>query len=250
MWPWGLAVGSHGELVAEDELLPLLHDADAEVCRCCELALHAGDSKISTSFWPGSSAMKARRRVWKCCSFWTVPAIWTRNLAAPVSARILAAVRAAAVRAAAGQNVVDLRDRLLDMAQNGRQPNGATELAGAYLRFPWREWPAIVACRIGLHFVRAETVRERSLRNRQVERTELRMGRPGAPLPANWLHLLLNPGSLHRGLSEGGCPRLARHHYYFPPGLTNTSRKRKRRFFAACSPENRRFWLVRNLASL
>ena len=47
-----LAVGSNPDLVAEDDLLPLLHDADAEVCQFCEVALRAGGFRIGTLSWP------------------------------------------------------------------------------------------------------------------------------------------------------------------------------------------------------
>jgi HEAT repeat protein len=128
-----LAVGSHADLVTDDELLPLLHDADAEVCRLCEIALRSRgleDQHIVLARLISDERPTARLEVLRYLELAgdLDPGVWLRRLCQDSSP----AVRAAAARAAANQDVADLRDRLRDMAQNDASPT-VRQIAGHYL---------------------------------------------------------------------------------------------------------------------
>jgi HEAT repeat protein len=129
-----LAVGSNTDLATEDDLLPLLHDADAEVSRLCEVALRSrglSDQHIILARLISDERPMARLEVLEYLhqARDLAPGVWLRRLCQDLSP----AVRAAAIRTAAYYDVVDLRDRLREMAQNDASPT-VRQLAGHYLR--------------------------------------------------------------------------------------------------------------------
>lgn len=118
-----LAVGMAEKTVAEDELLPLLHDADAEVRRLCETALRGrglSEDHLRLARWISDPLPSARLQVLE--HLWHVEDLdvntWLRRLTQDTDV----AVRAAAVRAAATQTLVDLSDRLRQMAHDDPSP--------------------------------------------------------------------------------------------------------------------------------
>jgi hypothetical protein len=131
-----LALGASQELVSEEELLPLLHDRDVEVQHLCELALrgrglqqgHLELARLISDENPVArlqvlQKLRGQRDI--------EPGVWLRRLSQDPAP----AVRAAAVRAAAVQPRVDLRDRLQEMAQKDASPT-VRELAAHYLVRP------------------------------------------------------------------------------------------------------------------
>jgi hypothetical protein len=128
-----LAVGPSTEAVATDDLLPWLHDADAEVRRLCETALqgrglqsnHIKLAKLITDERP-----RVRLEVLGLLS--RTPdldaGVWLRRL----SQDPVAAVRAAALRAAAEQPSVNFSDRTDQMSRTDPSPT-VRQLAHFYL---------------------------------------------------------------------------------------------------------------------
>jgi hypothetical protein len=118
-----LAVGMAQQTVNEDELLPLLHDPDAEVRRLCEAALrsrglredHLKLARLISDVRP-SSRLEVLDHLARSTDL--EPGAWLRRLSQDSSP----AVRAAAVRAAAAQSEVDLSDRLRQLAQEDPSP--------------------------------------------------------------------------------------------------------------------------------
>ena len=128
-----LALGPARELVSDDDLLPLLHDADDEVQNLCELALRGRglpENHILLARLISDPRPTARLQVLQHLQAATdlEPGVWLRRLCQDPAP----AVRAAAVRAAASQSQVDLRDCLNEMAQQDPSLT-VRQLAGHYL---------------------------------------------------------------------------------------------------------------------
>lgn len=128
-----LALAGQRDLVDDDDLLPLLHDDDLEVQRICELALRSRglqDSHILLARLISDPSPSARLlvldRLRQAPDL--EPGVWLQRLSADPAP----AVRAAAVRAAAGQKQVDLRARISEMASKDPSPT-VRQLAGFYL---------------------------------------------------------------------------------------------------------------------
>jgi HEAT repeat protein len=115
-----VALASARDIVSEDELLPLLHDADFEIQQLCEAALRSrglGDEHIEMARDISDTSPAARLRVIERIGRardLDNPTAWLRRL----SQDGCAAVRAAAIRAASQHPRVDLGDRLREMAQH------------------------------------------------------------------------------------------------------------------------------------
>jgi HEAT repeat protein len=128
-----LAVGPAPEAMADEDLLYYLHDPDAKVRQLCEIALrgrglrdnHLKLGKLMTDHRP-----EVRLEVLDYLRHDNdlEPGIWLRRLSHDSSP----AVRAAAVRAAAEQPLIDLRDRLEQMVQNDPSPT-VQQVAKYYL---------------------------------------------------------------------------------------------------------------------
>ena len=128
-----LAVSTAPAVVSDEELLPLLHDPDEEVRNLCELALRSrglGENHILLARYISDDRPTARLRVLQLLreTHDLEPGVWLRRLCQDPAP----AVRAAAIRAAAGQSGVDLTGCLTDMA---RQDPSLTvrQLAAHYL---------------------------------------------------------------------------------------------------------------------
>lgn len=113
------AVGSSEEVVATDDLLHALHDPDAEVRRMCEAALRGRGlvsnqdlamARLISDAKPGVR-LQVLDRLARAADL--EPGVWLRRLSQDPAP----AVRAAAVRAAAELEDVDLSDRLEKMVQ-------------------------------------------------------------------------------------------------------------------------------------
>jgi hypothetical protein len=133
-----VAVGPSKGTVAEDELLPLLHDADPEVCRLAEAALHSRgmpESHIVLARLISDERPAARLQVVdRLVSAADLPGgvgVWLRRLSRDTEP----AVRAAAVRAAYFQTQVDLRDRLEQMSKQDPSPT-VRQIAAHFLGRP------------------------------------------------------------------------------------------------------------------
>jgi hypothetical protein len=118
-----LALGLAQEAARDEELLPLLHDPDAEVRRLCEGALRSrglSDDHLLLARLISDSRPAARLQVLDHLAMTAdlEPGAWLRQLSVDPNP----AVRAAAVRAAAGQTQVDLRERLRQLAQEDPSP--------------------------------------------------------------------------------------------------------------------------------
>lgn len=134
-----VAVGAARDAVADDELLRWLHDPDGAVRQLCEQALrgrglqdqHLKLGRLLTDRTPGTrlQVLEQLRRANDL-----EPGVWLRRLSHDADP----AVRAAAVRAAAEQPFVDLRDRLEQMARNDPSPS-VRQLAEFYLRARQRD---------------------------------------------------------------------------------------------------------------
>jgi len=118
-----LTVGMAEKTVSEDELLPLLHDPDAEVRRLCETALRGRglqDDHLQLARLISDRRPSSRLEVLEL--LWHVEDLdlstWLRRLSQDVDG----AVRAAAVREIASQTLVDLSDRLRQMAHDDPSP--------------------------------------------------------------------------------------------------------------------------------
>lgn len=129
-----VALGPLVEVVSDDELLPMLHDADSEVRRVSELALRGrGLSENNILMARLMSAPQARDRL-QVVHHLDEDAelnigVWLDRLSRDPSP----AVRAAALRAAMSQSRADLRPRILQMAQQDGSPT-VRQLALYYLQ--------------------------------------------------------------------------------------------------------------------
>jgi HEAT repeats len=128
-----LALGPAKDLISDDDLLPLLHDADDEVQNLCELALRSRglqENHILLARLISDEQPSARLQVLEHLREATdlEPGVWLQLLCHDSSP----AVRAAAVRAVASQPQVDLRNCLHEMAQQDPSPT-VRQLAGHYL---------------------------------------------------------------------------------------------------------------------
>jgi HEAT repeat protein len=133
-----LALGMDQTTVSDEILLPLLHDEDAEVRRLCEGALRSrglNDEHLLLARLISDHRPSARLQVLEHLAIQTdlEPGAWLRRL----SQDPVPAVRAAAVRAAAGQNQVDLTDRLRQLAHDDPSPT-VRQLAGHYAELHFR----------------------------------------------------------------------------------------------------------------
>lgn len=131
-----LAVADAREAVHDDQLLPCLHDPDAEVRRLCEQTLIARGlrreylelGRLLTDPQPAR-----RLQVLDCLRESTEldTGLWLRRLSLDASP----SVRAAAVRAMSQQTFVDLSDRIEQMAREDSSPT-VCQLAQFYLNCP------------------------------------------------------------------------------------------------------------------
>jgi hypothetical protein len=127
-----LAVGLAEQVIAEDDLLPLLHDPDAEVRRLCEGALRGRgrqEKDIRLARLISHPAADGRLQLLRHLQQAEYPGVWLRRLSQDPDA----AVRAAAVRAAAEHPQVDLADRLQEM-RDGDPSATVRQLAAYYLQ--------------------------------------------------------------------------------------------------------------------
>ena len=128
-----LAVGSAPEVIATDDLLHWLHDPDPKVRQLCEKALQGRglrEEQIQLGRLLTDPEAQRRLGVVDCLrrTRRVDPAVWLRRL----SHDPCPAVRAAAVRASGEFELVDLTDRLEQIAQN--DPNVTVrQLARFYL---------------------------------------------------------------------------------------------------------------------
>jgi hypothetical protein len=133
-----LSVAGAREAVHDDQLLPCLHDADAEVRRLCEQALIARGlrreyvelGRLLTDPQPATRLRvldRLRESTELDCG------LWLRRLSHDTSP----SVRAAAVRAMSQQTFVDLSDRIDQMARGDDSPT-VRQLADYYLNCPRR----------------------------------------------------------------------------------------------------------------
>jgi hypothetical protein len=118
-----LAVGLSEEAISVDDLLPLLHDADAMVCRLCEAALRKrGLEERHLRLGWLVSAPRAEDRLGVLRHLEAAadldPGVWLRRLTQDPDA----AVRFAAMAAAAANRQVDLSDRLRQMRDSDPSP--------------------------------------------------------------------------------------------------------------------------------
>jgi hypothetical protein len=128
-----LAVAGAREAIHDDQLLPCLHDADPEVRRLCEQALLARGlrreyldlGRLLTDPRP-AMRLQVLDRLRNSTELDT--GLWLRRLSHDVSP----AVRVAAMRVMAQQTLVDLSDRIDQMAQDDSSPT-VRQLAGYYL---------------------------------------------------------------------------------------------------------------------
>ncbi len=119
-----LAVGSAADVVLDETLLPYLRDSDDEVRRLSEQALRArglSDDHIRLSRLLIDPAPSERLKVLDHLgdSADLEPGVWLRRLSHDPAP----SVRASAVRVMALQNVVDLSDRLDQMARTDPSPS-------------------------------------------------------------------------------------------------------------------------------
>jgi hypothetical protein len=128
------ALGPAGDAVTTDDLLRSLHDSDEDVRRLCEATLR-GRGLRNEDVALGRLISDPRAGV-RLQVFDTLrrandlePGVWLRRM----SNDPVAAVRAAAVRAAGEQAQVDLTDRLTQMAQTDPSPT-VRQLATFYVR--------------------------------------------------------------------------------------------------------------------
>ena len=129
-----LVLGPNQELLPEDDLLPLLHDADAEVCRLCEVVLRSRglrDQHIMLARLISDESPAVRLDVLEFLEEIPdlEPGVWLKRLCQDPAP----AVRAAAARSAAGQSRVDLSEHLRDLALNDSSAT-VRQIAGHYLR--------------------------------------------------------------------------------------------------------------------
>jgi hypothetical protein len=128
-----LAVGPAPDLIGTDALLFWLHDPDMRTRRLCEIALRGRglrDDQLRMGRLITDPHAKTRMHVLFCLGQGTdvEPTAWLRRLTCdPV-----AAVRAAAIRAAAEEPSVDLKEEIRQMAQNDPSPT-VRQMARYYL---------------------------------------------------------------------------------------------------------------------
>jgi hypothetical protein len=121
-------------VIGEDDLLPLLHDPDADVRRLCEAALrgrqllpeHIRLGRLLTDPNP-VVRLQVLDDLDKTPDL--DPGVWLRRLSHDPSP----AVRVAAVRAMSRQTLIDLSDRIDQMARSDPSPS-VCQLAQFYLR--------------------------------------------------------------------------------------------------------------------
>jgi hypothetical protein len=128
-----IALGPMPRIVAEEELLPLLHDTDLKVQQLCELALRGRglqEHHLEMARLISDPRPAARLQVLQHLRTASdVDAgVWLRRLSQDPAA----AVRASAVRAASEQRPIDLADRLREMQREDASPT-VRELAAHYL---------------------------------------------------------------------------------------------------------------------
>ena len=131
-----LALSMEKPLISAEELMPLLHDPDAEVRKSCVSALYfrgLSDTHIQLARFLTDPKALARLDVIPYLEEKedVEPGIWLRRLSQDPEQ----AVRAAAAQAAAYQPVVDLSDRLRQMANDDPSPT-VRQLARYYLQLP------------------------------------------------------------------------------------------------------------------
>jgi len=129
-----LALGSAQSVIGDDDLLPLLHDSDAQVQQLCEVALRSRglqEEHLECARLISDPSPTARLQLLQRLRHATDldVGVWLRRLSQDSSP----AVRAAAVRAASQQAQLGLRDRLLEMSQQDPSPT-VRQLAGHYLQ--------------------------------------------------------------------------------------------------------------------
>jgi hypothetical protein len=130
-----LAVGPAPEAITTDGLLPWLHDPDADVRRLCEAALLARDD-FRPEYLPLARLITAPQAAVRLQVLEHLrqdssvePGIWLHRLSHDAAPE----VRAAAVRAAASQDLVDLNDLISERARDDPSPT-VSQLARYYLR--------------------------------------------------------------------------------------------------------------------
>ncbi len=128
-----IALGPARETVSDEVLLPLLHDTDDEVQNLCELALQSRgltETHILLARLISDERPSARLQVLQHLREANDldMSAWLQRLCQDPAP----AVRAAAIRAAAGRHQVDLRPALYEMSQNDPSPT-VRQLAGHYL---------------------------------------------------------------------------------------------------------------------
>lgn len=131
-----LCVGTASQAVATDDLLPWLHDPDAGARAICEAALKGrglSDAHLRLARLLTSPDPAQRLRVIDIVRSGSdlEPGVWLRRLSHDRSP----AVRAAALRAAAGKTGINLRDRIEQMVQDDPSPT-IRQLAKFYLKPP------------------------------------------------------------------------------------------------------------------
>jgi hypothetical protein len=133
-----VAVSRAREAVHEDQLLPCLHDSDADVRRLCEQTLiarglrreHLELGRLLTDPQP-ATRMQVLDHLRQSSEL--DPGLWLRRLSLDPSP----AVRVAAVRAMTQQSFVDLSDRIDQIAREDGNPT-VRQLAKYYLSCPHR----------------------------------------------------------------------------------------------------------------
>jgi hypothetical protein len=117
------AVGLNAKLISDDDLLAWLHDSDPEVRRLCENALRCrGRSELDIQLGRFITDDRARERlkIFQCLNY--VPDRDLSDLLRRLTEDAEPAVRIAAAMAAEKYPLVNMADRLRDMAQNDRSP--------------------------------------------------------------------------------------------------------------------------------
>lgn len=133
-----VALAPESDLVDDDDLLPLLHDASPVVQQHCVLALESRgltESQIFLAKLISDPRPGVRLQVLEHLDRVPdlEPGVWLQRLSQDTAP----AVRAAAVRAAATEGLVDLQGRLTDMARGDPSPT-VRQLAAFYLSRPMR----------------------------------------------------------------------------------------------------------------
>jgi hypothetical protein len=118
-----LAVGLAEQVIADDDLLPLLHDADADVRRLCETALRGRglpEAHLRLARLISAPGPEDRLQVLRHLQGTEDldPGVWLRRLSQDPDA----AVRFAAMAAASSDGQVDLSDRLREMRDRDPSP--------------------------------------------------------------------------------------------------------------------------------